>query len=581
MLPQNVTNGRSELGTLNAPLLPKFRTNNRLPFGTPWGRRNVTNTNPYAVSTNPSEIAPITNATRQYDFTIRRGFIAPDGVNKSVILINDQFPGPTIEVNWGDTVQVTVNNEITGPEEGTAMHWHGILQRQTQWSDGTPAVQQCPIAPGKSFTYEFQANPYGTSWYHSHYSAQYSGGLLGPMIIHGPTHVPYDVDIGPVLLTDWFHDEYLDIVEQVMGVPSVIPVADNNLINGKMNYNCSLASPGVNCTSNAGISKFEFTSGKSHRLRLINGAAEAIMRFSIDSHIMTVMANDYVPIVPYTTNVVTLGVGQRTDVIVNASLPAGSSVFMRSLISPTCSSTSNLTQTEALAAIFYNGANTTDTPPSNPTIIDDSHCGNDPLNQTVPAYDFPSTPTPATTEQIDIEFKANSTNHMLWYMNNSTFRGNFDHPVLLLAKAGNVSYPDDPDWNVYNFGYNSSIRIIVNNTSNGAHPMHLHGHNFNVLAEGTGAWDGTIEHIENTQRRDVQLVQGQGYLVIQYNTDNPGVWPFHCHIAWHVSAGLSVSLMEQTGKIRNVNIPSSSVQTCRDWWTYSGHNVVQQIDSGL
>lgn len=64
----------------------------------------------------------------------------------------------------------------------------------------SPSVQQCPIAPGSSFTYTFQADLYGTSWYHSHYSAQYAGGLFGPMIIHGPKNADYDVDLGPVLL---------------------------------------------------------------------------------------------------------------------------------------------------------------------------------------------------------------------------------------------------------------------------------------------------------------------------------------------------------------------------------------------
>lgn len=579
-LPQTTTNGLSDLGTLNAPLLPKFLTDNPLPDGTPWGLRNVTNTDPYSVSTNPSERAPTTNVIREYDFTIRRGFVAPDGVNKSVILINDQFPGPTIEANWGDTIQVKVTNQITGPEEGTALHWHGILQRETPWYDGVPSVQQCPIAPGKSFTYKFKADLYGTSWYHSHYSAQYGGGLLGPMIIHGPIHVPYDHDLGPVLLTDYFHDDYFSLLKKVMGVPAELQYADNNLINGKMNYDCSLAKPGVNCTSNAGISKFKFTSGKTYRLRLINGSAEALLRFSIDNHNMTVMANDFVPIRPYTTDQVTLGVGQRTDIIVKANLPAGSSVFMRSLIS-SCSLVAPTTQTEALAAIFYNGADETKTPSSNPTLINDTLCGNDPLSKTIPAYPFPATSAPATTEQIDMRIGMNETNHTLWYMSNSSFRANYDHPILLLAKLGNTSYPNDPQWNVYDMGTNSSVRVFVNNTSPTSHPMHLHGHNFNILAEGAGEWDGTIQHIENTQRRDVQVVQPFGYMVFQYNTDNPGVWPFHCHIAWHVSQGMYINLMEQTPKIKNLNIPPEAADTCRDWWAYTGHDVVDQIDSGL
>lgn len=80
-------------------------------------------------------------------------------------------------------------------------------------------VQQCPIAPGKSFTYSFKADLYGTSWYHSHYSSQYAGGLFGSMIIHGPSNAHYDVDLGPVLLSDWYHTEYFELVKQTMSIP--------------------------------------------------------------------------------------------------------------------------------------------------------------------------------------------------------------------------------------------------------------------------------------------------------------------------------------------------------------------------
>ena len=78
--------------------------------------------------------------------------------------------------------------------------------------------------------------------------------------------------------------------------------------------------------------------------------------------------------------------------------------------------------------------------------------------------------------------------------------------------------------------------------------MHLHGHNFWVVAEGVGLWDGNVDSV-NPQRRDVQLVQPMddttnepGYIVLEFETDNPGVWPLHCHIAWHVSQGLYVNV---------------------------------------
>ena len=354
-LPQSLTNGASQLGTFQAPTLPFFLDQNPFANNFPWGGRTAHNTNPYTQS-------PTTGQVRSYDFTIKRGTIAPDGYQSEVMLINGQFPGPTIEANWGDTIQVSVHNEIIGPEEGTALHWHGLLQTGSPWEDGVPAVQQCPIPPGKSLQYSFKADLYGTSWYHSHYSAQYTGGLFGPMIIYGPKNADYDTDLGPILLTDCFHPQYYDLVEEVMGTDPTkfTPRSDNNLINGKMDYNCSLVTDETSCQNNAGLSKFQFTPGKKHRLRLINAGAEGIQIFSIDGHNLTVMANDFVPIQPYQTQAVTLGVGQRTDVIVEANGDVNESYWMRSTIS-TCSSTN---QPDALAIIYYLRASKTSKPTS-------------------------------------------------------------------------------------------------------------------------------------------------------------------------------------------------------------------------
>ena len=151
---------------------------------------------------------------------------------------------------------------------------------------------------------------------------------------------------------------------------------------------------------------------------------------------------------------------------------------------------------------------------------------------------------PATTITLAINATFNETGNFLWTVNNSSFRADYNAPLLLLAKAGNTSYPYDPEWNVYNTGSNSSIRLVVNNPTGAAHPMHLHGHNMYVLDEGLGEWDGsTVVRAQNPQRRDVQLLQPKGYMVVQIDADNPGVWPFHCHIAWHVSGGLYVNIM--------------------------------------
>jgi len=171
------------------------------------------------------------------------------------------------------------------------------------------------------------------------------------MIVHGPSHVQYDEDLGPVLLTDYYHKDYFSIVEDVMGtdLSKIAPASDNNLINGKMNFNCSLVAKGTKCSPHAGLSKFQFHSGRTYRLRLINAGAEGIQKFSIDGHKLKVMANDFVPIKPYETEIVTLGIGQRTDVVVKAIGKPKDSYWMRSTIS-NCSIT---TQPDALAVVYY------------------------------------------------------------------------------------------------------------------------------------------------------------------------------------------------------------------------------------
>ena len=67
----------------------------------------------------------------------------------------------------------------------------------------------------------------------------------------------------------------------------------------------------------------------------------------------------------------------------------------------------------------------------------------------------------------------NNTGSFLWTVNNSSFRANYNNPLLLLAKVGNTSYPYDPDWNVYNTGNSQTIRLLVKNPTAAAHPMHI------------------------------------------------------------------------------------------------------------
>src|SRR5712691_5041431 len=93
---------------------------------------------------------------------------------------NGQVPGPELRVTEGDTVRVTVKNEL---DEPTTVHWHGVDVPSAM--DGVPDTSGPPIAPGATFIYEFVATPAGTRWYHAHFDEmnQQGGGLTGALVI--------------------------------------------------------------------------------------------------------------------------------------------------------------------------------------------------------------------------------------------------------------------------------------------------------------------------------------------------------------------------------------------------------------
>lgn len=234
---------------------------------------------------------------------------------------------------------------------------------------------------------------------------------------------------------------------------------------------------------------------------------------------------------------------------------------MRSNISLICSRSN---QPYALAAVYYDKANTNNTPTSTPwNVPDPGTCANDDLTMTVPSMAIPAITTGSYRQDVNIGFAPNASNIYLWTMNGQSFRGNYNAPVFLLANKGNTTYP--AEWNVYNYYTNDSIIFVINNPAGlPAHPMHMHGHNFMVLHQGIGAWDGTITNPSSPQRRDVQMLMSGGHIILQIQTDNPGAWPLHCHIAWHISSGMSITILYKPDAIKQINIPSSFAQTCRE-----------------
>lgn len=126
--------GQSFLGKLDQAYFPKWLGDSE--SACPWPEQDSA----------AAASIPQTNVTRRYHWTLSRGQLSPDGVLRDVILVNQQYPGPLVEANWGDWIEIQVENNITSPDEGASIHWHGSLQTKTPWADGVPGVSGFPHA---------------------------------------------------------------------------------------------------------------------------------------------------------------------------------------------------------------------------------------------------------------------------------------------------------------------------------------------------------------------------------------------------------------------------------------------------
>jgi len=93
----------------------------------------------------------------------------------------------------------------------------------------------------------------------------------------------------------------------------------------------------------------------------------------------------------------------------------------------------------------------------------------------------------------------------------------------------------------------------------------MHGHDFQVVARGTGTWDGNTANFPAIpMKRDTATVPANGYFVLRIRADNPGVWFFHCHIDWHQSAGMAATLVEAPGQLQKTqSVPSAGQLQCK------------------
>ncbi|KAH8892238.1 hypothetical protein GQ53DRAFT_864098 [Thozetella sp. PMI_491] len=482
-----------------------------------------------------------TGKLRIYNWNITWVRAAPDGFARPFVDINGQWPCPALDVNLGDTIKINVWNNLGN--ETTAIHFHGIFQRNTTFEDGPAMVTQCPIPPGEFFVYQFRVAQSGTYWYHARIVGQYIDGFRGPLIIRN-TQAPYKVDQeeAPYLIN------YFLSSNNTYATGGAEPVPNSALINEAQNV------------------KFSVTPGKKYLFRIINIGAIAGHYLQFDQHIMTIVEADGVYTQPHDVPQLFVGVAQRYSVVVQAKPDASrnyaiiltmNSDMFASYLAP-AGMNANVT-----GWLVYNAAKALPPPPTlQIQPFDDSVL--------IPADQHAYLDPPTQTIYLTASFCPNANGSTRGLFNGVTYVPQMV-PTLYTALTAPANVATNPQ--IYGTGsnpfvlpYGAIIEIDLNNHDGRTHPFHLHGHNFQVINRASGGpnFPGLYSAPAIPMHRDTLVVYAQGSAVIRFRADNPGINLLHCHTEWHVEGGLTVTFIEAPAELQAMKpyIPISHRDVC-------------------
>jgi FtsP/CotA-like multicopper oxidase with cupredoxin domain len=498
----------------------------------------------------------------RYDLHVRDSIVNFSGKEKRAIAVNGQIPMPTLTFTEGDIAEIHVYNEL---KEATSLHWHGLFVPNKE--DGVPYLTQMPIAPGAEYIYKFSIVQSGTHWYHSHSGLQEQIGMYGCLILNKKSDDTTwrkgidDIAKVPIILsewtnykpenvhrmlhnaTDWFAikkgttQSYAEAIKQghfktkftnewkrmlTMDVSDVY--YDKFLING---------------TNESQLSQFK--AGDKVRLQISNGGASSYFWLKYAGGKMTVVANDGNDVEPVEVDRLIIGVSETYDVIV--TIPAANTSYeflatpedrtksasiyigegIKQLVSPmpklkyfegmkmmndmmNMDGTMNdMGMDMSLQKMDMNTVMYPETSPNpsegvqQPDIVT--------LNYSMLKSPIKTTlPKEAPVRELRFELTGNM-NRYVWSMDNKVL----SETDKILIKKGEI------------------VRITLYNNSMMRHPMHLHGHDFRVL-------NGQGEYAPLKNVLDIMPMETD---VIEFVANSDGDWFFHCHILYHMMAGMN------------------------------------------
>lgn len=398
----------------------------------------------------------------------------------------------------GQMFDAIVKNATDKP---LVLHWHGLIVPNDQ--DGVPYVTQPPIPAGGEYHYHYKLLQSGTYWMHSHYEFQMQQEMSAPFIIYDtPTQSQTQQDV-VMLLTDFSFTKpkelFAELRQKMMtqGGSMSASMSSKGMDMGKA------GAPDLNDVKyDAFLTNYHTLSqpqivnvqpGKPVRLRIIDGAAATNFFVNLGQLTGQLIAVDGEPIHPITGSSFSLVMGQRVDILVNIPQGEGSYPILAQGEGTAMQTGLILVTPKAKIPTISETASTT--------------AGAISMQQELALKPLNPLPIKPVAQTLTVNLAGDMSKY-IWTLNGKEW----------------------PDYSPLETKQGERVEIIFNNLTSMAHPMHIHGHVFEVTEINGKPIQGAM--------RDTVLVPANGTVKIQFDTDNPGNWMIHCHVLYHSEGGM-------------------------------------------
>lgn len=537
----------------------------------------------------------------RYDLYVKDTLVNYAGKEKRAIAVNGQIPMPTLTFTEGDTAEIVVHNQLT---ENTSLHWHGVFLPNKE--DGVPFLTQQPIAPGTIYTYRFPIIQNGTHWYHSHSGLQEQIGMYGNFVMKKRANDKTfrkgidDLPTVPIILSEWTNlnpdninrmlhnandwsaikkgstQSYAEAIKEgkfaiklknewkrmlAMDVSDVF--YDKILMNGS--YTTDLST----------VDGKTLKAGDKVRLRISNGGASSYFWLRYAGGKITIVASDGNDVEPVDVDRLIIAVSETYDVVVTIPEKGLSYEFLAT------------TEDRTQSASYFIGSGVKQLIAPLPRLkyFDGMQMMNDMMKMN---GDLDDMGMKMSLNQMDMNVVMypeitgegkKKDDHSQHNMDNDANRYNANAlgeiktlNYAMLQSPYNTTLPKDApvkqlkftltgNMNRYVWSMDNKVlsetdkipvkkgevlRISIYNNSMMRHPMHLHGFDFRIINPNG----------EKSPLKNVMDIMPMETNTIEFLASEEGDWFFHCHILYHMMAGMN--RVFEVGNYQNPNLPDKA-----------------------